>query len=403
MTAPHWAPSLLGEDVHMGRFHFSAILLALGVLAAACSSDTEVASDTSGDTATTEAVAEDTAADEPAAEESAGDDTSDEEPAAELEDEIVILCTVAEEWCEADTAAFAAETGINAEFLRLSTGEAIARLEAEGDDPSFDVWFGGPSLGPATAALGGFIDPYTSPNAADIPADLQSGDGTWTGIYVGALGFCSNVEYLEELGVEPPVSYQDLLAPGLVENIAMADQRTSGTAATAAANLVALLGSEDAALEYLGELDANIFQYTRSGSAPGRMAAQGEVAAAIIFSHDCVAFEQETGVDLHVTFPAEGTGYEVGQVSVIANASSPNAARAFVDWALTPEAQEIAASVNQFQIPSNPAAAVPEQAVSLDDVVLAPGYTPQLAEDLRAGDFPERFANEVRGGAQAPE
>ncbi len=183
----------------------------------------------------------------------------------------------------------------------------------------------------------------------------------------------------------------------------MADQRTSGTAATAAANLVASLGSEDAAVEYLKELDSNIFQYTRSGSAPGRMAAQGEVASAVVFSHDCVAFELETGVDLAISFPAEGTGFEVGQVSIIANADHPGAGRAFVDWALTPAAQEVAATVNAFQIPSHPDAAVPEQAISLDDVVLAEGYSPQLAEDLRGSDFPERFANEVRGGAEAPE
>lgn len=391
----------------MARFRLLAVLLALGLIAAACGSNEEVASET------TEAPAAEPAEEEPAEEEPAEDEPAEEEPAedepaeeasdAELEDSLVILCTVAEEWCEAATAAFAEEAGISAQYLRLSTGEAIARLEAEGDAPSFDVWFGGPSLGPATAAIGGYIDPYESPNATAIPDELKSDDGTWTGIYVGALGFCSNAEFLDELGIEPPVSYDDLLDPALVENIAMADQRTSGTAATAAANLVALLGSEDAALEYLGELDANIFQYTRSGSAPGRMAAQGEVAASIIFSHDCVAFEQETGVDLHITFPAEGTGFEVGQVSVISRADSPNAARAFVDWALTAPAQELAASVNQFQIPSNPDAAVPSQAVALDEVVLAPGYSPQLAEDLRGGDFPERFANEVRGGAEAPE
>lgn len=388
----------------MSRFRFLAILMTLGLFAAACSSDAEVnASDTETDsTEETEVEEEEETPDEAEVEETepAEEAASDD---AELEDDLVILCGVAEEWCEAQTAAFAEATGVNAQYQRLSTGEAIARLEAEGDDPSFDVWFGGPSLGPATAADGGFIEAYESPNAGDIAADLQAGDGSWTGIYIGALGFCSNAEFLVELGIEPPTSYDALLDPALVENIAMADQRTSGTAATMAANVVALRGSEDAALEYLAELDANIFQYTRSGSAPGRMAAQGEVATAIIFSHDCVAFELETGVDLDVSFPAEGTGFEVGQVSLISNAASPNAAKAFIDWSLTAEAQEIGASVNQFQIPSHPDAAVPEQAVSLDDIVLADGYTAQLAEDLRGGDFPERFANEIRGGADAPE
>lgn len=322
------------------------------------------------------------------------------EPA--LEDDLVILCTPTEEWCEVARAAFEEETGISTEYLRLSAGEAIARLEAEGDDPSFDVWFGGPSVGPATATLSGRIEPYISPNAEVIADDLKAADGTWTGIYLGALGFCSNVEILEELGVDAPTSYDALLDPAFDDNIAVADQRTSGTAATLGANVVALLGSEDAAIEYFQELDDNIFQYTRSGSAPGRMAATGEVAVAIIFSHDCVAIEMETGVDLELTFPEEGTGYEVGQVSVIANAEHPNAARAFVDWALTPEAQELAVTANAFQIPTHPDAAIPEQAVSLDAIALAEGYSPQMAEELRAGDFPTRWADEVRGGASEP-
>jgi iron(III) transport system substrate-binding protein len=385
----------------MHHFRRLAALCTLAIFLAACGSgdDADTATDAVATTAAPAAEADTAEADEAAT----TDDPADEAEAMEVEDELVILCTPQEEWCEAAANAFSEATGIDAEYVRLSTGEAIARLEAEGDDPSFDVWFGGPSLGPATAAGGGFIDPYVSPNAADIPAELQSGDGTWTGIYVGALGFCSNAEFLADAGIDAPTSYDDLLNPAFEDNIAMADQRTSGTAATAAANLVALRGSEDAALDYLKQLDASIFQYTRSGSAPGRMAAQGEVGAAVIFSHDCVLFELETGVDLEVSFPAEGTGFEVGQVSVIANAAHPGAARAFVDWALTPAAQEVAASVNSFQIPSHPDAAVPEQAIALDQVVLADGYSPQLAEELRAGDFPERFANEVRGGQDAPE
>lgn len=380
----------------MGRIRLTSLLLALALVAAACGSSDD------GTASSTSAAPDDASGSEGAEPADAEDDAMADE-AVELEDDLVILCTPQEEWCEAATSAFSEATGVNAEYVRLSTGEAIARLEAEGDDPSFDVWFGGPSLGPATASAGGFIEAYVSPNAADIPADLQSGDGIWTGIYVGALGFCSNAEFLADQGLDAPTSYDDLLDERFADNIAMADQRTSGTAATAAANLVALRGSEDAALDYLKQLDANVFQYTRSGSAPGRMAAQGEVGTAVVFSHDCVSFELETGVDLVTSFPAEGTGFEVGQVSIIANAAHPVAARAFIDWALTPAAQEVAATVNSFQIPSHPDAAVPEQAISLDDVVLADGYSAQLAEDLRGGDFPERFANEVRGGADAPE
>ncbi len=270
------------------------MLLGLTLVAAACGSDGD---EDAADSGATETAAE--SSDEPDLEaepdsESEPDSEQTEAPDSEVEDEVVVLCSLQEEWCEKAVPAFADATGIDASFVRLSTGEAITRLEAEGDDPTFDVWFGGPSLGPATAAERGFIEPYVSDNATVIDDSLKADDGTWTGIYLGALGFCSNTEFLDELGVDVPMSYDDLLNPSLLSNIAMADQRTSGTAATAAANLAALLGSEDAALDYLKELDSNIFQYTRSGSAPGRMAAAGEVAVAIIFSHDRLQFQLET-------------------------------------------------------------------------------------------------------------
>lgn len=315
-----------------------------------------------------------------------------------LDTEVTIMCTSSDDLCIEATRAFEAETGIRTEYVRVSTGEGIARLRAEADHSTFDVWFGGPSVGAVSAALDGNIEPYISPNAAAIPAELRAQDGTWTGIYLGALGFCSNVEYLEALGIEAPESYADLLDSALVDKVAMADQRTSGTAATAGANLVAVFGSQDAALDYLAKLDKNISHYTRSGSTPGHMVAFGEAAVAVVFSHDCLNLRINTGVDLKMTYPSEGTAYEIGQVSLIRGAKHPQAARSFIDWALTPHSQEIAASVDVFSVPTNPDAAVPDQAVSFEDLVIAEGFTTALAEDLSFSDFAERFGQEVRDG-----
>jgi len=133
------------------------------------------------------------------------------------------------------------------------------------------------------------------------------------------------------------------------------------------------------------------------------MATAGEVAVAIIFADDCIKFGKETGVDLVRTFPQEGTGYEIGQVSLLAKAKHPEAAKVFIEWTLTPEAQELGATLNNFQIPTNPKAKVPPEAVRLEDVVLAKGFSPELVQELRAGDFAERFAAEVRDGQPAPE
>lgn len=331
-----------------------------------------------------------------------------EEPTEEIVAEVVeevtgpltVLCGPQEDWCQAMVAAFQEETGIETSYLRLSSGEAVARLEAEAEAPTFDVWWGGPSDGQVEAYTKGLIEPYFPPNADQIPDNLKDTESGWTGIYIGALGFCSNQDVLDELGVEAPTSWDDLLDPKLEGNIAIADSRTSGTAYTFLYTQV-LLDGEDAAFDYMKQLDQNIFQYTKSGSSPGTMAASGEVAVAIIFSHDCVKFREETGTNLVVSFPEEGTGYEIGGEALIKNAPNPAAAKVWMDWVLTPEAQAIAATVKSFQVPTNPNTVVPAEAISLSQVNLV-DYNSTVAGEAKSALL-DRYAEEVREGAAAPE
>jgi iron(III) transport system substrate-binding protein len=100
-------------------------------------------------------------------------------------------------------------------------------------------------------------------------------------------------------------------------------------------------------------LHQNIAQYTSSGSAPGQLAGRGEVAIAVQFMHDGVKFAAQ-GFPLAVYAPIEGTGYEIGGLSLIANSPNRDAAIAFIEWALTPEAQMIAAAQgDSYQVQSN--------------------------------------------------
>jgi iron(III) transport system substrate-binding protein len=309
---------------------------------------------------------------------------------AMAQDSLTVLCTPQEDWCVAMTEAFEAETGIDTNYVRLSSGEGLARLRASSESPEFSIWWGGPADAFIAAAEEGLIEPYESPAAEAIPDQYKDADGNWTGVYVGALGFCSNVDVLAELGVEAPTSWEDLLAPELEGFVAMAHPATSGTAFTAFWTVVTLKADAleeaeagtgydeegapteaavDEAFEYFAQLNNNILQYTRSGSAPGSMAGQGEIAVAIIFSHDCTKLQQE-GFDgiLVTTFPEEGTGYEIGGMGIITGGPEPEAARMWYEWALQAATQEIGPSVNSLQLPTNPDAAVSELAVDLSQI-----------------------------------
>jgi iron(III) transport system substrate-binding protein len=325
--------------------------------------------------------------------------TDSGKPAAATDSgKITVACGATEEWCAAMTAQFTKKTGIKAEFVRLSSGEAVARLQAGKANPEVDVWHGGPADGYVAAGQQGLLDAYVSPNATAIPAKYKDPAGSWTGVYVGVLGFCNNTKVLAEKKVSEPRSWQDLLNPGLRRNVGIAHPATSGTAYTALWTQVTLhQGNADAALAYMKQLHPNVLQYSKSGTAPAQQTARGEVGVGIVFSHDCVATQEQGFKDLTVSFPAEGTGYEVGGVALIHGAPNPVSARRYIDWALTPAAQEIGPSVKSYQAPTHPEAKISDKTVDLTKVKLL-DYDVAAAGRAKK-DLTKRFDNEV---AQAP-
>lgn len=283
---------------------------------------------------------------------------------------ITVACGAMEEACKAWTDAFTKKTGIKASFVRLSSGETVARLAAAKASPEFDVWHGGPADGYGAAAKQELIEKYVSPNAAKIPDKYKDPNGYWAGVYVGALGFCSNQKILAEKGVAVPKSWDALLDPKLKGQVSTAHPSTSGTAFTTLWTQVVLRGGEDQALEWMKKMHSNVLQYTKSGTAPGQVAGRGEVAVGLVFSHDCVLYKERGMSDLVVSFPDEGTGYEVGGVAVIKGSKNLAAAKAYVDWALTAEAQEVGPTVGSYQVHTNPDAKTDARMVKLDQLKL---------------------------------
>lgn len=290
-------------------------------------------------------------------------------PVAAQADELVLYCSVQEEWCRAMSEAFERETGIDVLMTRRSSGETFAQLAAEAEQPRGDVWWGGTGDPHLQAAQEGLTDEYQSEMLSNLQdwavRQAETANYRTVGIYAGGLGFGYNSDLVTE---NPPTCWADLLDERFADDVQVANPNSSGTSYTMLATMVQLMG-EDEAFAYLAELNNNISQYTQSGSAPIRAAATGETAVGIVFMHDAVA-QTVQGAPIVAVAPCEGTGYEVGSMSIIAGGPNPDSARTFYDWALTPEAQEIGAANNSFQIPSNLNAATPEAAPRLEDITL---------------------------------
>jgi len=265
------------------------------------------------------------------------------------------------DWVAAVAARFEKETGIKVNWLRASSNEMYARIEAEKANPKGDVWFGGTGDPHFDAAEKGLTEPYCSPRMPELRDFMRDpiGGCRVLGLYAGPLGWAVNEELLKKQGKPIPRTWEDLAKPEYKGLIAVANPNTSGTAYTMLVTILQIFG-EEKGWNYLARLHKNVAQYTKSGSAPGQLAGRGEVAIAIIFLHDAVLFAEE-GFPVKPTSPADGTGYEVGGLSLIKNAPHPEIAKRFIDWALSPDVQVIGRQFRSFQLPSNSKAPLPEQ------------------------------------------
>lgn len=266
---------------------------------------------------------------------------------------VAVLCSPALAWCEQLAPAFETATGFDLEFIRLSSSESLARLRAEAANPTFDVWFGGTG-DPHLVAFNEGITEFYKPTLWDdlLPSLTRSVGETYTPLYTGAIGFVVNEGVLNEIGAPVPTCWTALTDPAYRGLLAMPNPNTSGTAYTVIATLVQLFG-EETAFEMLAGIHQNVAQYTRSGGAVGLLAGRGDVGVAIQFLHDGVAYIKQ-GFPVTNYAPCEGTGFEIGGISLVSGAPSRDAAIAFIEWALTPEAQSIAASRGEsFQVQSN--------------------------------------------------
>jgi iron(III) transport system substrate-binding protein len=286
----------------------------------------------------------------PAAAPSAGEGAAQEAASTELN----LLCTPQVQWCEGMKAEFEkVYPDITVNFVRMSSGEALTRLRNEKDNPQFDIWWGGPIDSFVAAKLEGLLEPYDSPNLANLadPDRFKDPDNFWAGIYIGTLGFATNQNWLDEHpGVEAPRSWDDLLKPEFKGQIMVAHPSSSGTSYTAMCTILQLRGEEEG-WNYLRQYAGQVLQFTKSGAAPAKFVAQGEAAVGIVFSHDIVA-EMEKGAPLVLTFPEEGTGYEIGGMGIVKGARNLDAARKWFDWALEPATQELGPKYQAYQAPT---------------------------------------------------
>ena len=309
--------------------------------------------------------------------------------AAKAEGSLVVYGSCEEDYLAAACENFEKMYGIKVQYQRLSTGEVQAKIEEENGNPSADVWFGGTTDPYNVVAGEGLLEAYEAENASHLlsPA-YRDADGYWYGIYKGILGFMVNKDDLDRKGIEAPQDWKDLLDPKYQGLIWLSNYNTAGTAKLVVNTMIQKYG-HDEGIQYLVDLDKNIEVYTKSGSGPSKNVGTGECTIGIGFLHDGITQIVDNGYgNIALIIPSSGTSFEVGATAIFKGAPHPNAAKLWIEYALSPDCVELAAQNGSYQFLTIDNAQQPEIAMEF-------GLDPENVMDYDFADAKENTTKYV--------
>ncbi|HLR46513.1 MAG TPA: ABC transporter substrate-binding protein [Deinococcales bacterium] len=296
------------------------------------------------------------------------------------EDGPVIYAIINEQDAGALAELFEGQTGLQPTILRGSTGEIIARVLAEQDNPRADIVLGGPSTLHINLKDEGATEPHELPEGLVLEEGTFDPDGYWTGWHATALGIGINTQrFAARYGDQDyPQTWEDLLADDWSGEIVMTDPVASSTAYLFVQLQLQRLGWE-AGWDYLEALAGQVGQLPGSGAAPTQLVSSGEYTLGVSYIHP-LSRNLAQGMPLHIVVPPE-TGGEIGAVSVVRGGPNGEAAHRFVNFILSAEAQQLFTE-RSLTTPLNPEVVLPEGTVPVTDIDLI-DFDPELAAEQR--------------------
>lgn len=273
--------------------------------------------------------------------------TSGAEPApAEDAGELVIYSPNSDSEINAVIPAFEKATGIKVILQSMGTGDVLARLEAEKENPQADINWGAVNLGYWTDHQD-LYEYYVSPNDKNLPEAYQSYNGYFTYTKLsGSAALLLNLDVFDELGLNADefTGYKDLLWPELKGKIAMGDPTASSSAWAELTNMLLVMGDEpydekawDFVAQFVDQLNGSIIS---SSSQIYKATADGEYAVGVSYEDPCVSLLEDGATNLKVVYPEEGSVWLPSGVAIVKGCKNLENAKKFVDFLISEEGQQ---------------------------------------------------------------
>ena len=221
------------------------------------------------------------------------------------------------------------------DVFQATTGKVMARLEAEQANPRADVLISASWDTATDLEQRGWLLEYQSPNAEQVPAQFKTPYYVAQGI--SALGIVWNTKS----GTPEPKDWGDLTKPEFKDKVTTPDPSLSG------ASLDLLIGLQNAhaqqAWQLFDDLKANGMIIAGPNAQALTPVLQG-AKAAVFGAVDYVSYaSMQDGESVKVIFPASGTVIAPRPMMILKSSQQQKDAKAFIDYALSPEGQKLVA------------------------------------------------------------
>ena len=192
---------------------------------------------------------------------------------------------------------------VNIEIITCSAGEGVARVEAEGDNPTIDVFYSGLNQadGDKYASI---FENYVSSHDSELPEEYQSNNGFYNYDHLSSVVFCVNTDLEAELygndSDEAWAQIEGMLQNGLI-----------------------VVGSSSACFKSVQ---------------------QGEYVVGLTYEDGASTLLKDGATNIKMVYPSEGSSAFAFAAAIVKNAPHMDAAKAMIEWLQSAEGQSYRAN-----------------------------------------------------------
>ncbi len=258
--------------------------------------------------------------------------------------ELTLYYSHAADWTDPIIKEFQERTGIKVNLVGAGTGELVARIRAEKDNPLGDILWGGGS--DSYQVIVDLLEPYAHAHMDAVYAATRDPQNRWHGTTIDPMVIIYNPKLVAPEDV--PTGWKDLLNPKFKGRIAHADPARSGSAFMALIIQLLSMGGDNAVgWAYMKDFVANLEgKLLGSSSGTFKGVSDGEYAVGITYEEAALRYER-AGANVKVVYPVEGSSKVPSPIAIIKGGKNTENAKKFVDFILSKDVQSLMGDLNK--------------------------------------------------------